>query len=1094
MEINKDFGLIKDLLIELYFEDDEVPNEEYDEQNVLLKQINEKELQKEFTNFWIQYLGSSKDFQKIKELFLRDYSIWKKLKSEFNNSVKNSDIIAFLEENFEKSIEVGFKLGEISQEQIKEILNYRSPQISKNFKGWVGKYINLLVFSNDFLHITLHLKLDSFYEESFILTTIFSFWFEQPKEISNLDINFINNSYANSVLMHDLLKRLESLGYREAHLFNKNRYRQSISSNQEILNEWVNGIPQYFLNVAKQTLNVNPLSLFDELVDDLNALAENSIKNEKKTLINPKEWFDNLNQELKLFYHRGKELFLNISNVMESISPIEKPEEEIILQKEDKDKQKLERIILSFQKALEEDLNNTKISHKEKGFRTFHQIFTHYFNKKTREGKYDFIKPISQGKFYSLVNKYKQELESILEKHPEKSKGGGDLYRIISFGEKEFFPSKILKRAVLDEKAKDIILLQRRIHEGLFYYKNQNYRQTLKIFQNILDSNNSLLKDDEDLYLGILYYIGKCHFKTDNFHDATESFREVYDQNKTKIDAGFKLLLSYFNSGDYLKAKSLAHDLYSFLEERLNPYRSLDTKDLLFEEYYPYLGVKLEDLHPNVLNMELFNKYLIMLDRAISIRDYKDLYPRDYADWEEYQRKLEMAQDQSYHLSVNLYTYRKLKFTLFNILHYFLEIYRRLMIQSLVFNEDKEHFKNQLTEVISFLKEEITKGAIRYQRINDFLLFIKKLTELILKDEKDEFENFFLDNFPEFDGKTIGPTFYAPKESKNLVNYLFYMTMALPNSNFQWVRQEIEKGDNFPEFIAESMLLELISLINYDLENIYQKTETDFDSIEKLDGEELNQLFPKWKHSLFLYGWGRGINYIRKDFEIFIEFCESHNLSLYLEKLKYLVNQFEMKLTKIIEKKSKGRKEVIKKLLKKKYEVFEVKKYEITVDLRERPDSFRFDQFFDGKVLNELFKARHQKVGEKKINFLLFDQTIAKEIYQELLDKIDSPSEVHLNVENDEIIYKEYYWTMPTHIKSDFYEFLDYFLYDLFDMFEMKADKYCVKYIADMKDDVRIYFQTKFIDEFKNPYFDFTVKDHPDGMYYSISIKKKGVT
>lgn len=109
------------------------------------------------------------------------------------------------------------------------------------------------------------------------------------------------------------------------------------------------------------------------------------------------------------------------------------------------------------------------------------------------------------------------------------------------------------------------------------------------------------------------------------------------------------------------------------------------------------------------------------------------------------------------------------------------------------------------------------------------------------------------------------------------------------------------------------------------------------------------------------------------------------------------------------------------------------------------------------------------------------------------MNKIESPSEVHLNVENNEIIYKEYYWTMPTHVKSDFYEFLDYLLYDLFDLFEMKADIYCVKYLADMRDDVKIYFQPKFINEFKNPYFDFIVKDHPDGMYYSISIKKKGV-
>ena len=71
---------------------------------------------------------------------------------------------------------------------------------------------------------------------------------------------------------------------------------------------------------------------------------------------------------------------------------------------------------------------------------------------------------------------------------------------------------------------------------------------------------------------------------------------------------------------------------------------------------------------------------------------------------------------------------------------------------------------------------------------------------------------------------------------------------------------------------------------------------------------------------------------------------------------------------------------------------------------------------------------------------------VTKETYQDLLDKIKPPSEVYLNLKHNEIIYKEYYWTMPTHIKSGFYEFLDYFLYDLFDMFDMKTDKYFLKY------------------------------------------------
>ena len=137
--------------------------------------------------------------------------------------------------------------------------------------------------------------------------------------------------------------------------------------------------------------------------------------------------------------------------------------------------------------------------------------------------------------------------------------------------------------------------------------------------------------------------------------------------------------------------------------------------------------------------------------------------------------------------------------------------------------------------------------------------------------------------------------------------------------------------------------------------------------------------------------------------------------------------------------------------------------------------------------------AREQNIGDKKITFLLFDPIIAKEVYQDILYNIEAPSEVQLKIENNEIIYKEYYWTMPTHINSDFSVFLDYFLYDFFDVFEMKTDEYCVKYIADMQDDVRLYFQIKFIDEFKSPYFDFIVKDHPDGMYYSILIQKKEV-
>ncbi len=1093
MEINEDFKLLKDLLRELYFGDEDVPNEEFSEKNVILKQINEKELRKEITNYWIQYLGNSVDFQNLKELFIESYSFWKKQDNDFKNTVKKSELITFLEENFEKSLEVGFKIGEISREQIKEILNYRCPKISKNFKGWVGNYVNLLVFSNKYLHVTLHLKLDSFQDESFIITSIFSFWFEHPNEISNLDINYINNSYGNLVAMNDFLKKLESLGYRQVYLFDKSRFDNDYYSNQEILNDWVNKIPLFFINKSKQILNANPLRLFDEIASDLHNLSEIFIKIEKNMEINPTQWFDNLNQELKLFYNKGKELFLNISNIIEPISSTGEPEEHEIIEKEDKDRQKIERIFFLFQKAMEEDINNPDILPKDKGFRTFHQLFTHYLDKRIRDKKYDYLKPLSQGAFYALIKKYKHELESVLEKNHDKGQGGGDLYRIIKFEREEITKTKFKEKPVLDEKAKELKLLPVRIHEGFFYYNNQDYEEAVKIFQQIIDSSYSLLKNDEYYYPGLLYHIGKCYIKGGNFHEAIKIFKKIYDQDKNKVDVGFNLLISFFNVGDYQKAISLAKGLYSFLKERLSPYRSLDNENILFREDYHFLGVKPETLHPNVLNREVFNKYLIMLNRDVQIQEFTELLPRSHKDWEEYQRKYEKAQDQSYYLSINIYTFSKLKFLLLSTLHYILEINRRMLINSLVFNEDEEKFNNQLSKIISFLKEEITEESIRYQRINDFLLFTNKLAELIIKDKLEEFNEKYLNLFPEFDGKAVGPTLFIPKEVKNIGNYLFYINIALPDNNFEWAREQIKKEVRRPELIAESMVLEVISFINYDLEKAYQKSETDFKSIEELDGEEINQLFPKWKHSIFLYGWGREVNYIRDNLEGFIEFCENNDLTLYSEKLKNLKKQLDIKVKQIIDKKSEGRKGVIKKLLKNRYESFEIERYEITVDLREKPDHFKYEDFFHDKIFREIFNLRHQHIGEKKITYLLFDPIVVKEVYQDLLDKIEPPNEVHVNLENNEIIYNEYYSAMPIHIRSDFSLFLDRFLYDFFDMFELKTDKYYLKYIPEIKQDVRKYFQTKFIDEFKSPYFDFNIKDHPDVMYYSISIKKKGV-
>ena len=63
----------------------------------------------------------------------------------------------------------------------------------------------------------------------------------------------------------------------------------------------------------------------------------------------------------------------------------------------------------------------------------------------------------------------------------------------------------------------------------------------------------------------------------------------------------------------------------------------------------------------------------------------------------------------------------------------------------------------------------------------------------------------------------------------------------------------------------------------------------------------------------------------------------------------------------------------------------------------------------------------------------------------------------------------------------------------IFNSLETKTDEAFLKYIPDHKNDLANFFKNQFQKDFKNPYFDFIVKDFPERDIYSIKIIKKEV-
>jgi hypothetical protein len=95
----------------------------------------------------------------------QDYFSWKKKEHEFKEIKNDSHFLNFLKFHFQQKYVIGYKLGDISQKDIENLVYYQKPTLDKYYNGFSDGFSNFLVYNSDHLHIGLHINLESFRKE-----------------------------------------------------------------------------------------------------------------------------------------------------------------------------------------------------------------------------------------------------------------------------------------------------------------------------------------------------------------------------------------------------------------------------------------------------------------------------------------------------------------------------------------------------------------------------------------------------------------------------------------------------------------------------------------------------------------------------------------------------------------------------------------------------------------------------------------------------------------------------------------------------------------------------------------------------------------
>lgn len=1073
LEPNNLFFLIN-LLAEIYSIDKEQFEHKESIESVKIP-LSEEVLKKNFN--WVYLLGKSHNYKQIFQEYKAHLEKWEEKYQEFNTLVGTDEFDTYLE----KFITYPFRRtkirqGKISEKELRDNLLQVKPKISQFFKGGYYGYNNFLIYENKYFHLTVHFNFTKKPTKTFEITMLFSLWFERPKSISSLDIEWIHNIYQNLLLGYEISNYLRNLGFSEEKLFDIEQYNPKNYNEREIFNKWIQNKPLLFVNYIQRLMNANPILLFKDFASYISQLKETIHQFLKSKIKSPQEYFRVLTYDLEVFIKRGKFLFQKAEHAYDFFTHSKerqgkKLEPEIKISK--KTALTPELLLKLFQLAFEQDTENGAIQEEDKGYRSLSQIHKQFGE------DYKFSKQT----VYNCFNK--SDLEYRLERREKEGKGGGIEYR----------HRPIVRSLELKPQDLDHTFMKERmvIEESLIFFNEKIFQVAKERFKDVLRAPSKVLKENLEYYLGSKYYLGKIYYEENDFQNALKYFKVVYKENDSLFDNRYYLMMC----GLFLEKSD---ELNEIIEENIKNILEIFKKyELEFEKYKLLLISKFT---PDIEESRKFFRKILrkgdLTQHAILI-NLKELEHR--VRFFSHKDKGDVV-----HYNRNIIAYEILFKCLTHSLIIKIELIRQKVYRNII-EKDVLKIQELLQEFIILQQDELVQKSFDddffYPYIKYFMLQLKYYP--IDYDIK-EFEKLVQTSFPKFKMERFLLGSSYPDELKYINTFISHINGTY--DRIHWNTEDsflsfepslnIRKLDfKIPEYNLEYILTNYLIIKNSKvLEDRSKEIQSEFTEVKNEEDKTIQDFLDFWFEFRSPYfNKYVGINHLKDTIESGINLIQKYNLLIYKEIFNEIFSNVTKFAKKINDIREKGRIYTINKIFELLCTNYEYKESFEEINLDFTPEQYeKEDSFYNiiEEILNSFIKDIN---GKKTLRLKFFNNEMKEEGMRivKIFHRSYRISPFRLKIINEsleaafEIIYEA---IIHIHEEYTIFDNLEVILQRLISVIKKDCNQIVLKSKALRDKDFLREFKQSILKEFENDYFEFDFKNFEEENKVLLSLSK----
>ena len=852
--------------------------------------ISEEMLNRHYN--WVHLLGRSIYYKEIYKQYQDKLSTWEQEYKALIESVENKDISFYIDNYVQSPFrKAQIEKGTISFNQLKENLLRIKPKIFHFYKAEYSGFQNFIIFETRYFHLSLHLKLTQKLSKTFESLVIYSMWFEAPESLSSLNIEWINGIYQGLLLGNDLSQFLENNFYSNEILFDFENSNPQNYSERDIINSWARKKPFMFVTHIKILLNANPVNFFQNLAHEISQLTEICISFSKSEIQSPQQYYKRLNSELEDFLKRGKILFQKAKKAQKFISnkvseDIE--DNDLTFMKKTQKKSGLtpEILYFLFQLAYDYDKNDSRISLDNRGFRSLNEIYTEFGI------DYNFSKQT----VYNCFND--SDLEIRLESRDKVGKGGGTQYRI----------RRMILATEIKEEEYDQVNMEElmKIEEALIYFNQKDYEKSLSILKDTLRIPSKLLKENNQYFLGSMFYLGKIYFQKQDYLTAQEYFEKILKINNQFFDIRYYLMLCYFNNNKKILLQDLIEDNIIEVSKIFakNEIAYEEHKDLIIGKFTPEIKVAREFFKKQSNRLDLKNFVIYINSKEIEKRI------RFHSDKDE----IEI-------ISLNriIFAYEMLRKTLAHSIIIKIELIRQEIFENILFNNTSK-ILDLLNKFFSVVKQETTIKAFYGNYFNDYILYFRYQLEYYhIEFDINEYKKLVKKVYPKFDFEKTRIHINFPTELEHLLGFIkiingIYEVREWRKSKQPGVFSEPSlsiKAINFlfPEHNIEYILTNYLIIKDTNvLKRHLEEITNEFKKVQTVVNLEIIDLMDFWFEFRLPYSKYNHINDLQQTIHNAVDLIITHDLSVFItrfEDIQKEVDNFALEINKIREKGTK---------------------------------------------------------------------------------------------------------------------------------------------------------------------------------------------